>query len=173
MRCANGGTTPLERRQSVVAGRIETYDARERNAGFAQAVARRLAIGEDQTRTRVLDNVPHVVERLRRIDRHDDASGEERRKVGHDPVDAVVRDERHAVTRFQSRLADRAGQIRDPFEQRRTGERFPRTGDPLDEGVVPRLGERIAYQLRQRGFRRELRRHRTVPMREPPITALR
>ena len=78
-------------------------DARQRCAGFTQVLERSARIDEEQRALGVLEDVRRVIERLRRIDRHDDAAGKERREIADDPVDAVVRDQRDAIAVLQAR----------------------------------------------------------------------
>ena len=67
-----------------------------------------------------------MVERLRWVDRNDNASGEYRGKIAYDPVDAVVGDQRHAIARLEAGIANRAGRILNAFEQTRGRCRRPR-----------------------------------------------
>ena len=55
------------------------------------------------------ENVGDVIERLRRIDRHDDAAGKERCEIADDPVDAVMRDQCDAIACHKTGVANGAG----------------------------------------------------------------
>ena len=83
-----------------------------------------------------------MIERLRRIDRHDDAAGKKRREIADDPIDAVVRNQRDAIARDKACVADRAGDVLDPLEQSLARDRRPGSVDALDEHFVARLRER-------------------------------
>ena len=124
-----------------------------------------MRVDEEQLRAGMLENIRRVVERLRRIDRNDDASGKERREIADDPVDAVVRDERDAIARGQARVADRAGDVLDALEQSRARRGRPHPSTRSTD-FVARLRERAPNQVRKRLFRRKLRGHHdATPMR--------
>ena len=90
----------------------------------------------------MLEDVRRMIERLRRIDRHDHAAGKKRRKIANDPIDAVVRNQRDAIARDQACVADRTGNVLDPLEQSLTRGRRPGSADALDEHFLARLRER-------------------------------
>jgi hypothetical protein len=83
-----------------------------------------------------------MIERLRGVDRHDYAAGEERREVSDDPVDAVVRNQRHAIACAKSGISDRAGDVQGAFEQSRGRRRRPLSIDAFDDGLGAWLRER-------------------------------
>ncbi len=142
VRCANLGSARFEVGEPVRTGGLESDDARKRHAGFSQVVGSSLRVDEDEPRTGMLEDVRRVIERLRRIDRHDHATGKKRRKIADDPIDAVVRDQCHAVARDEARIADRTSNVLDSFEQSLARNRRPRFVDALDEHIVARLCER-------------------------------
>jgi hypothetical protein len=90
----------------------------------------------------VLQDEGYVIERLRRIDRNDDATRKQRSEVGDDPIDAVVRDECDAISGAKPGISYRARKALHAFEQTRARRRRPFSIDALHERLGARLCER-------------------------------
>src|SRR5579863_6814258 len=98
-----------------------------------------------------------MVECLRRIDRYDDATGEQRAEIGDQPIDAVMRSQGNAIARCKPGIPNRTRDVFDTLEQATCRSRRPRAADALDQYVVARRLERLANELRKRLFARKLR----------------
>ena len=136
MRGAYLRSTLLECRERIALNGIEHDGARQCHAGFAQALETPGRIDEEQLRIGVLQDVLCVIECLRRENRHDDASRKERREIADDPVDAIVRDQRNAITLIQTRIANRTRDVFRSLQNARRGNTLPLLADPLDKCII-------------------------------------
>jgi hypothetical protein len=107
-----------------------------------------LRVGKEQPGSRMFEDVRRMIERLRWIDRYDDAPREKRREIASDPINRVVPDQRNAVAGDETRVADRARDVFDSLQQSFARRRRPRPADALDEYFVARLCEHAPNQVR-------------------------
>ncbi len=140
----------FERSKPVRIGGVEAHDARQRGAAFAQTFARGARIGEDQPRAGMFENVAQMVQRLRRVDRDDDAARKKRAEIGDDPVHAVMRDQRDSIARAQAGIPNRARDALHAVDELRSGRGRPRRVHALEQHLGARLGERVPNESRKR-----------------------
>ena len=91
----------------------------------------------------MFENVGRMIERLRRIDRHDDAAREERREIADDPVDAVMRNQRDAIAGLHRHRRMAHASLSTLFSNGRSRSASTFV-DALDE-QSPQFGERLAH----------------------------